>query len=211
MPNPVTIHDFGGFPEELFAQQYPAPGAPDLAKQISEMIKQPENGLGTSQHLELDYDQWGFDHGTWSVLKPMFPLADIPVVQMSMDYNAEMKSHFELGLQLSQLRQMGVLIIGSGNTVHNLRSMVRGAPHTQAFDWNMRFDDWVGRCIDSGNLRELTEFLKRGEDAVLAHPSYEHFLPILYTAGASLKEDRVEYFNKTYQAKSIAMRSVIWY
>ncbi len=211
MALPLTIHDFGGFPTELHEQQYPAPGAPELAKQISQMIKQPENGFGTGENLQLDYDQWGFDHGTWSVLKPMFPDANIPVIQMSMDYNAHMQSHFELGLQLKELRQLGVLIIGSGNTVHNLRSMVRSAPNTEAFDWNKRFDEWVGGCIDSGNLRELTQFQSRGEDALLAHPSYEHFLPILYTAGATEQNDRVEYFNNTYQAKSIAMRSVIWY
>ena len=211
MALPLTIHDFGGFPTELHEQQYPAPGAPELAKQISQMIKQPENGFGTGENLQLDYDQWGFDHGTWSVLKPMFPDANIPVIQMSMDYHAHMQRHFELGLQLKELRQLGVLIIGSGNTVHNLRSMVRSAPNTEAFDWNKRFDEWVGGCIDSGNLRELTQFQSRGEDALLAHPSYEHFLPILYTAGATEQNDRVEYFNNTYQAKSIAMRSVIWY
>ena len=211
MQNPPTIHDFGGFPAELHSQQYPTPGSPELAKLIAGMLKQPENGFGTGEYLQLDHSEWGFDHGTWSVLKPMFPLADIPVIQMSIDYNAKMQSHFELGVQLRKLRQLGVLIVGSGNTVHNLRSMIRSAPNTEAFDWNKRFDDWVGDCIDTGNLAKLVEFQSLGEDAVLAHPSYEHFLPILYTAGAVLEGDQIEYFNKTYQAKSVAMRSVLWH
>lgn len=230
MQNPPTIHDFGGFPTELHQQQYPAPGAPQIAKHIAHLIQQP--GLGAeheeegnkaddpekqrtnharSSDLFLDTQQWGFDHGTWSVLKPMFPKADIAVIQLSIDYHASMSTHFDMGVQLRQLRSLGVLIIGSGNTVHNLGAMDRFADESQAYDWNKAFDDWVAACIDSKDLRRLETFQNLGALAKLAHPSYEHFLPILYTAGAACPEDRVEYFNDTYQAKSVAMRSVIWY
>jgi 4,5-DOPA dioxygenase extradiol len=234
MERPVTIHDFGGFPAQLHAQQYPAPGAPTFAKQIASMIQQPNSVQGPCD-LFIDHSDWGFDHGSWSVLKPMFPHADIPVIQMSMDYDAPANVHFELGQQLRRLRSLGVLIVGSGNTVHNLPAMQRSALNTQAFDWTQQFDDWVGRCIDSAQLRRLTHFqTDPSVSAVssLAHPSYEHFLPLLYCAGAAdcvgsdrlqgegregekSSEDvvgsRVEYFNLSYQAKSIAMRSVIWH
>ena len=218
MDHPPTIHDFGGFPSELHAQQYPAPGSPKYASQISKLIKQHKSATGglsepgsTSDDLFLDKHEWGFDHGTWSVLKPMFPDADIPVIQMSIDYSASMDAHFELGRQLSKLRDLGVLIIGSGNTVHNLRSMVRSAPSSEAFEWNKTFDDWVAQCIDSGHLDRLKHFQDLGDVAKLAHPSYEHYLPILYSAGAARDDDQVEYFSATYQAKSVAMRSVIWH
>jgi len=224
MQSPPTIHDFGGFTPELHAQQYPAPGSPGFAKQISKIIHQPtkldyeavnayQEGQteDAGENLFLDHQEWGFDHGTWSVLKPMFPLAEIPVIQMSIDYSAPMQSHFDLGHQLTKLRDLGVLIVGSGNTVHNLRSMVRSAPNTDAFDWNKAFDDWVAKCINERDLKGLMEFQKLGEIAKLAHPSFEHYLPILYTAGAVREDDTVEYFSDTYQAKSVAMRSVIWY
>ncbi len=214
MDHPPTIHDFGGFPAELHAQQYPAPGAPGYAEQISKLIQQPAPGqssLAKGEDLFLDRQEWGFDHGTWSVLKPMFPEADIPVIQMSIDYSADMNTHFELGRQLSALRELGVLIIGSGNTVHNLRAMNRSAANTEAFDWNKAFDDWVASCINEGDLKRLMQFQSLGDIAKLAHPSYEHYLPILYVAGAAREDDRVEYFSETYQAKSVAMRSVIWY
>jgi len=214
MKHPPTIHDFGGFPPELHAQQYPAPGAPVLAAQIARLIKQPAKASGRKLAVEdlfLDDHEWGFDHGTWSILKPMFPAADIPVIQMSIDYTADMQEHFELGRQLSQLRDSGVLIVGSGNTVHNLRSMIRTALNTEAFDWNKAFDDWVAECIDQGDLKRLMEFQSLGDIAKLAHPSYEHYLPLLYSAGAARLDDKVEYFSDKYQAKSVAMRSVIWY
>lgn len=214
MPHPPTIHDFGGFPPELHAQQYPAPGSPEFATQISKIIKQPFKGLGgkgEGEDLFLDHEEWGFDHGTWSVLKPMFPSAKIPVIQMSIDYSASMQDHFDLGRQLTKLRELGVLILGSGNTVHNLRSMIRTAPSSEAFDWNKAFDDWVAKCINEGDLKRLMEFQSLGEIAKLAHPSFEHYLPILYAAGAAREDDKVEYFSDNYQAKSVAMRSVIWY
>jgi len=223
MQSPPTIHDFGGFSSELHAQQYPAPGSTEFASQIAKLIQQPRPNPNSSssvssneppstgQDLYLDFQEWGFDHGTWSILKPMFPAADIPVIQFSIDYSAPMSTHFELGQQLSKLRELGVLIIGSGNTVHNLRAMIRSAPNWEAFEWNKAFDDWVAKCIDDGQLTRLMEFQSLGEIAKLAHPSFEHYLPILYAAGAAREDDKVEYFSETYQAKSVAMRSVIWY
>ncbi len=127
MDKPKTIHDFGGFPQALFDQQYPAPGAPDIAQALSSSLSNPSVGL--------DRAEWGFDHGTWSVLKPMFPKADIPVLQLSMDYNRPAAEHFALGRQLKALRERGVLIVGSGNIVHNLRVMRRDASAMQAYDW----------------------------------------------------------------------------
>src|SRR4249919_836900 len=142
MDKPKTIHDFGGFPQELFDQQYPAPGAPAVAQEISRAIAQPPVGL--------DKDGWGLDHGTWSVLKPMFPQANIPVVQLSMDYARPPAEHFALGQQLKGLRERGVLIVGSGNIVHNLRAMRRGTTANQAYDWAIEFDGKVAGQMAKG-------------------------------------------------------------
>ena len=206
MAKPKTIHDFGGFPPELFAQQYPAPGFPEAAREISAGVMQP----GAIQPLGLDSSEWGLDHGTWSVLKPMFPAADVPVMQLSMDYNRPMAEHFAVGQQLQKLRDHGVLIVGSGNIVHNLRAMRPGtAPH-QAYDWAMEFDKTTAGLIDSGNLAKLQDFQKMGQVAQMAHPSYEHYLPLLYSAGAVLPGEAVRSFNTDYQMAAISMRSVVW-
>lgn len=205
MPKPKTIHDFGGFPRELFAQQYPAPGAPEAAAEISQNVKQP----GTNSPLGLDQD-WGLDHGTWSVLKPMFPAADIPVVQLSMDYGRPAAEHFALGQQLRALRDHGVLIVGSGNVVHNLRQAQFGVASNQAYDWAIEFDKTVEAQVSSGNLAALADFQKLGSLAAQAHPTYEHYLPVLYTAGAAHPGEAVSSFNANFQAASISMRSFIW-
>jgi 4,5-DOPA dioxygenase extradiol len=205
MPQPKTIHDFGGFPQELFAQQYPAPGAPAVAQEMSQRLKQP----GTGQPLGLD-TEWGLDHGTWSVLKPMFPAADIPVVQLSMDYGRPAAEHFALGQQLSALRDQGVLIVGSGNVVHNLRAARFGVPANQAYDWAIEFDKTVEQQVSSGNLKALADFQQLGALAQQAHPTYDHYLPILYAAGAAHAGEAVKSFNTDYQAASIAMRSFVW-
>jgi 4,5-DOPA dioxygenase extradiol len=206
MAKPKTIHDFGGFPQELFAQQYPAPGAPEAAAEISRGVMQP----GSVKPLGLDASEWGLDHGTWSVLKPMFPGADIPVVQLSMDYGRPMAEHYALGRQLAALRDHGVLIVGSGNTVHNLRAVQFGVASNQAYDWALEFDKTIGGYVDSGNLDKLQDFQKLGAVAQQAHPSYDHYLPILYAAGAVKAGEPVRTFNANYQAASIAMRSFIW-
>jgi 4,5-DOPA dioxygenase extradiol len=201
MEQPRTIHDFGGFPQALFDEQYPAPGAPARAAAIAREIGAPAIGLD---------QQWGLDHGTWSVLKPMFPAADIPVIQLSMDYSRPAAEHFALGAQLRKLRDDGVLIVGSGNCVHNLRAAKWGVPDTEAYDWAVAFDDHVRDRIEGGELQKLADFQSLGNIARLAHPTHEHYLPLLYAAGAAHPGEPVRFFNEGYQLGSIAMRSVVW-
>lgn len=205
MEHPRTIHDFGGFPKELFAQDYPAPGAPDAARQISvAVLQQGDVPLG------LDALGWGLDHGSWGVLKPMFALADIPVIQLSIDYSAPMAEHWSIGQQLRALRDHGVLIVGSGNLVHNLRAARFDLPAHQAFDWAIEFDQWSASHIESGNLAALQDFQKLGQIAVKAHPSYEHYLPLLYAAGAVNPGEAGHSFNTSFQGACVSMRSIIW-
>lgn len=206
MADPRTIHDFGGFPQALFDQQYPAPGAPVLARAISEHVHQPDTALP----LGLDESDWGLDHGSWSVLKPMFPEADIPVVQLSMDYSRPPAEHFALGQQLRGLRERGVLIVGSGNIVHNLRTMQREAADNQAYDWAMEFDSAAAEHMAQGRLAALCDFQQPAALAQLAHPTWEHYLPLLYTAGAVSPDEAPRFFNDRFQAASISMRSVVW-
>lgn len=202
MAQPKTIHDFGGFPQELFDQQYPAPGAPAIASQIAKGIATPKVGL--------DAGEWGYDHGTWSVLKPMFPQADIPVLQLSMDYGRPPAEHFALGQQLKSLRDRGVLIVGSGNIVHNLRATRREAGPMQAYEWAFDFDAKTKALIEQGALAKLADFQQLGQVAQLAHPTHDHYLPLLHAAGAADPGEKMRFFNENYQAGSIAMRSVVW-
>ena len=202
MDKPRTIHDFGGFPQELFDQEDPAPGAPAAAREISAGIRAPQVGL--------DEHEWGYDHGTWSVLKPMFPQADIPVVQLSIDYGKPPQEHYALGQQLRALRERGVLVVGSGNIVHNLRASKRGASAMQAYDWAFEFDRGTAALIEKGDLKQLGEFQKLGALAQAAHPTHDHFLPLLTAAGAVEKGEKVRFFNERYQSMSMAMRSVVW-
>ena len=205
MEQPKTIHDFGGFPQALFDQQYPAPGAPAFTREIAQQFSSPP--------IALDTHEWGFDHGAWSVLKPMFPEANIPLVQLSMDYDRPASEHFALGQQLATLRDYGVLIVGSGNVVHNLRAMKRqsdAGAHNEAYDWAIEFDQSVGEHVQTGNLSALQDFQKMGQVAQLAHPTFEHYLPLLYCAGAASASDEVRVFNTDFQGASISMRSMIW-
>ena len=202
MQNPKTIHDFGGFPQELFAQQYPAPGAPAVAEELSKQLVSPiPKGF-----VGVDMDKWGLDHGTWSVLKPMFPNANIPIMQLSMDYSRAPVEHLLLGQQLRDLRHQGVLIVGSGNIVHNLRMMTNGKP----YDWNVEFDAITAGLIADRNYDELANFQKLGKLAEMAHPTYDHYLPLLYSAGAADSKDNINTFNDSLTLGSISMRSVIW-
>ena len=205
MAQPKTIHDFGGFPQELFDQQYPAPGDPAAAQAISSLVKQR-----ASAPLGLDLSEWGLDHGAWSVLKPMFPEAEIPVIQLSMDYARAPEDHYALARQLKALRNRGVLIVASGNIVHNLRQMQRGATGSQAYDWALEFDQTVGGYLQQGNLDALQNFQKLGSIAKMAHPSHEHYLPLLYAAGAVQAGEPMRFFNTSFQGGSISMRSVVW-
>jgi len=204
MAQPNTIHDFGGFPQELFDQQYPAPGDPDAAAEISLAVRQR-----ASAPLSLD-TSWGLDHGAWSVLKPMFPAADIPVVQLSMDYSRAPSEHYALAGQLKALRQRGVLIVASGNVVHNLQQAQRGAAGNQAYDWALEFDQTIAGQVQQGQLDALQNFQKLGSLASMAHPSHEHFLPLLYAAGAVAPGEQPEFFNTSFQLASISMRSMLW-
>lgn len=206
MDKPRTIHDFGGFPQALFDQQYPAPGAPQAARLISEAVLQPTSRAP----LGLDEGDWGLDHGTWSVLKPMFPDANIPVIQLSMDYARPAAEHFEIGRQLASWRERGVLIVGSGNTVHNLRTMRRDATDDQAYDWAIEFDRVTADHIEQGRLTALNDFQQMGPVAQMAHPTWEHYLPLLYAAGAVHESDTPRFFNQGFQGASISMRSVVW-
>jgi len=205
MAQPKTIHDFGGFPQALFDQQYPAPGAPAVTRELAQKITTPPLGL--------DSAEWGLDHGTWSVLKPMFPDASIPVVQLSMDYHRPASEHYALGQQLAKLRDYGVLIVGSGNIVHNLRAMRRDAPAgqaAQAYDWALEFDRVTAEHLQNGRLAAIADFQKLGQVAQLAHPTYDHYLPLIYTAGAASDKDKLSFFNTGFQGASISMRSAIW-
>ena len=194
-----TIQDFYGFPKKLFDVEYEPRGNADLAKRIQKLA--PE--------IQLD-DSWGLDHGAWSVLLRTYPLADVPTIQLSLDKNKSPREHYELAKKLQILRGEGVLIIGSGNIVHNLRMMQREAPPEQAFDWTVEFDETVADWLAQGRLDELQRFERLGSVARMAHPSHEHFLPLLYAAGAVDKGESCRFMTPNYQLASVAMRSVVW-
>lgn len=204
MDRPRTIHDFGGFPQELFEQRYLVPGAPAAAQEIARLVRQRG-----ARPLGLDMG-WGLDHGAWAVLQPMFPEADIAVVQLSMDYSRAPQEHFDLARQLKGLRERGVLVVASGNIVHNLRMMQRQAPSDQAYDWTLEFDHTMAQWIADGQLERLPRFLELGSLAQMAQPSHEHFLPLLYAAATVHPGETPRFFNADYQGLSIAMRSVAW-
>ena len=195
MARPKTIHDFGGFPQALFDVQYPAPGEPALAVRVRDLLAP----------LPVQLDQsWGLDHGTWSVLAHAFPGAGIPVVQLSMDGTKPALFHYELGRRLAPLRDEGVLIVGSGNVVHNLALMQRGEA-VPAFDWARRFNEMVRAALASGEHRALIEFERMGEDARLSVPTPEHYLPLLYIAALQAEGESMSFIVDGYEAGSLGM------
>lgn len=196
MPKPRIIHDFYGFPKQLYAKQYPADGSPVDAKKIAGMIK--------TRPVSLD-QSWGLDHGTWSVLIKMFPKADIPVIQLSINSYMTEKEHYAMGKELTMLRDSGVLIIGSGNIVHNLMRM---NPDAEPYDWAVNFDAFVKKSIENKDYNSIIEYTKQ-KSAMLAHPSNEHYIPLLYTAGAS-DDSRPIFFNEKIVYGSISMRCIIF-
>lgn len=201
MPNPKTIHDFGGFPQALFDIQYPAPGSPELATEIQKLITNPA--------VELDHD-WGLDHGTWSVVKHMYPDADIPVLQLSLDYYKPAAYHYELAKQLLSLRKKGVLIIGSGNMVHNLRMVAWDKLNEPeyGFDWALEMNDIFKNKISNGFHKELIQYEKLHKAATLAIPTPDHYYPLLYILALQTDNDKVEFFNDKAVGGSLTMTSV---
>ena len=201
MPNPKTIHDFGGFPQALFDVQYPAPGSPELATEIQKLITNPA--------VELDHD-WGLDHGTWSVVKHMYPEADIPVLQLSIDYYKPAAYHYELAKQLLALRKKGVLIIGSGNMVHNLRMVAWDKLNEPeyGFDWALEMNDVFKNKISNGFHKELIQYEKLHKAATLAIPTPDHYYPLLYILALQTDNDKVEFFNDKAVGGSLTMTSV---
>ena len=201
MPSPKTIHDFGGFPQALFDVQYPAPGSPELAVEIQKLIINPA--------VELDHD-WGLDHGTWSVVKHMYPDADIPVLQLSIDYYKPAAYHYELAKQLLSLRKKGVLIIGSGNMVHNLRMVAWDKLNEPeyGFDWALEMNDIFKNKISNGFHKELIQYEKLHKAATLAIPTPDHYYPLLYILALQTDNDKVEFFNDKAVGGSLTMTSV---
>ncbi len=198
MEQPKTIHDFGGFPDELFAVQYPAPGSPELAAETKKIITKTEVGLD---------DKWGLDHGAWSVIKHLYPKADVPVIQMSLDYSQGPKYHYELAKELSALRKKGVLIIGSGNMVHNLR-MMDWNNQDSGFDWALEANSKLKKLIIDGNHKSIQEYATLGKSVELAVPSPDHFLPLIYTLALKSEKDKISFFNDKTVMGSISMNSV---
>jgi 4,5-DOPA dioxygenase extradiol len=200
MNNPATIHDFSGFPRELFEVEYPAPGDPGLAKKTREMLTKAEVGL--------NYD-WGLDHGAWSVIRHMYPDANIPVIQMSLDFKKSPKSHYEMAAQLSMLRKKGVLIMGSGNIVHNLGRIAWDKINADyGFDWALEANKKIKDLILNNDHYALVNFSKQGKAFDLSVPTAEHYLPLLYVLALQERDESVSFFNDKVIGGSLSMTSV---
>jgi 4,5-DOPA dioxygenase extradiol len=201
MPKPRTIHDFGGFPKALFDVQYPAPGSPELAHEISSRINEPKIGE--------DAGEWGFDHGTWSILRHIYPKADIPVVQLSLDMTKPASFHYELGKKLAFLREKNVLIMASGNIVHNLRFIEwdeKAKPHGFAVE----FDQWIEENTHAHKDEDVVNHYLGHKDGQLSNPTQDHYFPYLVTLGAAQGSVEVKTIYSEIQNASISMRSFMW-
>jgi 4,5-DOPA dioxygenase extradiol len=196
---PKTIHDFGGFPRELYRVQYPAPGDPQLARRVQKLLAPVE--------VKLD-NSWGLDHGTWSVLRHVYPDADVPVVQLSIDENRPASFHFEIGKRLAPLRDDGVLIVGSGNLVHNLHAYAWGRHMPDPYDWALRFENEAKDMILAGEFKPLVDYEKLGKDAELSVPTPDHYLPLLYVIGARQQGDITRFPVEGIDGGSISMLTV---
>ena len=199
MAAPRTIHDFGGFPRELFELQYPAPGSPELAQRVCDLL--------AALPVLLSHD-WGLDHGTWSVLCHVFPDADIPIVQLSIDETRPPEFHYHLGTKLQPLRDEGVLVIGSGNLVHNLHTYAWGKHEVEPFDWAVRFEALAREALAKGNDATLVDYESLGRDAMLAAPTPDHYLPLLYVLGLRRDDDVVSFPVEGFDGGSISMLTV---
>ena len=199
MPSPRTIHDFGGFPRELYEVKYPAPGAPSLANRVR----------GLLAPIPVDFDEgWGLDHGTWSVLRHVFPKADVPVVQLSIDETQPAAFHYEIGKQLAPLRDEGILIVGSGNLVHNLHAYAWGQRQVEPFDWAVRFEKQARELLLAGEDGPLIKYEELGRDAILATPTPDHYLPFLYVIALRREGERITFPVEGFDGGSISMLTV---
>jgi len=198
---PQTIHDFGGFPKALFDVQYPAPGSPELAHETKRIITKTTVGLD---------EKWGLDHGAWSVIQRIYPEAGVPVIEMSMDYSQGPQYHYDLAKELSALRNKGVLIIGSGNMVHNLRMVAWDKMNEPeyGFDWAIQANDKFKQLIQSGNHKDLINYTALGREVQLAVPTPDHYLPLLYTLALKEKNEAISFFNDKPVMGSLTMTSV---
>jgi len=199
MDFPPTIHDFGGFPQALFDVQYPAPGNPALAQETAQLIK--------SAHVELNHD-WGLDHGAWTVIRHMYPQADIPVLQLSIDYTKGPAYHYELAKEISALRKKGVLILGSGNMVHNLRMLSWEMINGGGYDWAVEANEKFKSAILNKDHRSLIQYEQMGSEVKLAIPTPEHYLPLMYVLGLQTATEEVNLFNDKAVGGSLTMTSV---
>jgi 4,5-DOPA dioxygenase extradiol len=197
--SPRTIHDFGGFPQELYAVQYPAPGDPELARRVQEML--------APLPVVLD-NSWGLDHGTWSVLRHVYPDADIPVVQLSIDETQPASFHFEVGQKLAPLRGENVLIVGSGNLVHNLHAYAWGRHMPDPYDWAVRFETDAKEMMLAGEYQPLVQYEKLGPNAMLSIPTPDHYLPLLYVIATAQQRESITFPVKGVDGGSISMLSV---
>jgi 4,5-DOPA dioxygenase extradiol len=193
---PETIHDFGGFPQELYQVQYHAPGSPELAQHVKDALAPLD--------VKLD-GNWGLDHGTWSVLKHMYPEADIPVVQLSIHEMKPPQYHYDIGKKLASLREEGVLIVGSGNLVHNLHAYAWGRDAAPPYDWAIRFETRVKELLLAGDAAGLVEFKKMGRDAILSIPTPDHYLPFLYVVGARRDKENISFPVEGIDGGSVSM------
>lgn len=196
-PKPPTIHDFGGFPDELYRVTYDAPGDPAGARNTAAQVK--------SVQVHEDHEM-GLDHGAWSILHHMWPKADIPVFQLSIDYGKPAQFHYDLGRQLAKLRDQGVLLLGSGNIVHNLRRLHGDENHAPPFDWAKEFDAWAKDRLEKNEHADLIAYDKQGAAARMAVPTNDHYLPMLYILGAMDPKEKVRFTHESFQHGSISMR-----
>lgn len=201
MPKPQTIHDFGGFPKALYDVQYPAPGSPELAYETKQIITKTIVGLD---------EKWGLDHGAWSVIRHIYPLADMPVIEMSLDYSQPPQFHYELAKELASFRKKGILIIGSGNIVHNLRMVAWDKVNEPeyGFDWALKANDKFKQLILTNNHKELINYTALGREVQMAVPTPEHYLPLLYTLALKEENESVSFFNDKAVMGSLTMTSV---
>ena len=196
---PKTIHDFGGFPRALYNVQYPAPGDPELARRVQQLL--------APLPVALD-ERWGLDHGTWSVLCHVYPDANVPIVQLSIDETQPAAFHFDLGKRLAPLREEGVLIVGSGNLVHNLHTYAWGRHAPEPYDWAVRFEERARQILLSGEYDSLVNYEKLGREAMLSVPTPDHYLPLLYVLGANTGRDQVVFPVEGVDGGSISMLAV---